>query len=287
MLVHFQEWYLILSVILLLAVPWISRYLVPTVLLAIGLFAFHLWNVLPYWDLTGTSDKKDLPAQDIISVFYANVNSQNSNKQIIIDYLKLNKPDFVLLVEFNSYWAKEIKQLESIYPYAKAIPQEGNFGMAIFSKTELQVESVFVDRENMIPALFLKGFTSHGNLNLALLHAFPPIGHYGTMLRNQYLQTMSFRLNDLEGATLVCGDLNTTPWTSIYKKFVSNSGMIMNNKLLNTWPSTFLLPKIPIDHCFSKNIQIVKYEKGPEIGSDHFPLLLQIVADKKISELKN
>lgn len=214
------------------------------------------------------------------------MNSQNQEKHRLVDYLEKEKPDIVFLIEVNESWAKEIKNLEPIYPYAKAIVREGNFGLALLSKFKLETEDVLVDRTNMIPALFLRTESSVGPLNLVLLHAYPPIGKYGTMMRDQYLKTLSIRIASLKSPLLVCGDFNTTPWTSIFQQFIQNSALRLNaDRLLpSTWPTTPFLPKIPIDHCLSKGIDIVSYKKGPNIGSDHWPLIFKLASHERTIE---
>lgn len=173
--------------------------------------------------------------------------------------------------------------LESIYPHVKAIVRENNFGMAVLSKTNLEVENIFVERENFIPALFLKTRSAIGDINLVLMHAFPPIGGYGKILRDQYLSSMSNEVRGLVGPALICGDFNTTPWTSIFKKVILNSGFdyAQNHAVPNTWPTAFFFPGLPIDHCLSKGAQVVSYKKGPYIGSDHWPLVVRLTSSGK------
>lgn len=216
-----------------------------------------------------------------MDVFFANLNSQNKDRSLLIKYLEKSRPSIVFLVEVNESWANELKKLKLIYPYSKAIVREGNFGMAVLSQNLLEVENVFIDRVNRIPALFLKTKNSIGVFNLVLLHAYPPIGEYATMVRDQYLDSMSHRISVLSSPLLVCGDFNITPWTSIYQKFLNNSDLEIDKSHMtpNTWPVTSLLPSLPIDHCLARGLKILNYEKGLDIGSDHWPLSLKISID--------
>lgn len=149
----------------------------------------------------------------------------------------------------------------------------GNFGLAILSQTSLEVENVFVDRENLIPALFVKTNTSLGLLNLVLLHPFPPTGNYATTLRDRYLDALSHQIRDLSSPLLVCGDFNTTPWSNVFKQFLQTSALEMSDVTPNSWPA---IPLIPIDHCLLRGLEFVKYERGPSLGSDHWPLLIEV-----------
>lgn len=277
LIVQFKEWFLALSLIFLVSSCWIKKNKLIAISLGLSIVIIHTWSILPSY-LGQEAHKTKVNPQEKIDIFYANLNSQNDKKHLLIQYLQEARPEYVMLVEFNSHWAEEVSKLESIYPYTKAIMREGNFGMAVLSKTELVVTDVYVDRENMILALVLKTNHSGVPINLVLLHAYPPIGKYGTILRDQYLITMFRAINDLNGPTLVCGDFNTTPWTSIYKELLHTSDFrgIAGYMIPNTWPTTLFFPGLPIDHCLSKKLSFVRYEKGPDIGSDHWPLEVQV-----------
>ncbi len=272
--VHFQHWFLLICLFLLALVPWISKKKYLYLILCVFASAFFANNIFSHWRplYTETTKKKE-PS---IQVFYANVNSQNQTKEKLISHLEKSKPNFVLLVEINQAWAKKLKQLETIYPYSKMILQESNFGLGILSQHPLEVSKVFSDRENSIPALILKVQAPIGEISLALLHAFPPIGSYGTLVRDQYLKTLSFHFEDIQSPLLVCGDFNTTPWSSVFNDFLKNSKLETAFRTLNTWPTSYLFPSIPIDHCLTKNMNIANYRRGPKIESDHWPLLLEI-----------
>ena len=235
------------------------------------------WEPLFYGKATGRHD------EDTVEVFYANVNSQNKRKSKLISYLRRDMPHLVILIEINQSWVQELKSLESIYPHSKLIVQEGNFGLGVLSQTAMKVERVFVDRENLIPALILKVKTLIGEVNVAALHAFPPLGDYGTLMRNQYLSSLSHQLRDFDRPLLVCGDFNTTPWSASFQAFLKTSGLKLSaiHPAPQTWPAVPFVPKIPLDHCLSGGLNMINYEVGQDIGSDHLPLLLKIAFGKR------
>ncbi len=276
---HFQIWFVVYSIILVSLTPFLTRYRKEIFALNVFAILVFLWGISPSWENLIPQERKSVHEPETVSIFFANINSQNSEKGKLVSYLRENPPDIVLLVEVNYSWSKELSGLESIYPYSKMIVRDGNFGMATLSRTPLEVENVFVDRENMIPALFLKAESSIGLLNLVLLHPFPPLGHLATIIRNQYLSALSHRISDFNSPLLVCGDFNTTPWSDIFKKFMQKSALDLNHGglLRGTWPTTFFMPNIPVDHCLSRGLDFIKYDRGPDIGSDHWPLVIEIM----------
>ena len=80
---------------------------------------------------------------------------------------------------------------------------------------------------------------------------------------------------------ILIGDLNTTPYSPYFSQLLKDSGLLNSMqglRILGTWPADlpFFL-RIPIDHLLvSKNIQVVKQEICPHVGSDHLPILTSI-----------
>lgn len=266
------------SIALIFLALRLTVYRTNIIVLGIFSFLFFSWKVFPFYGSLFAEDRK-FPSDKILRTFYANINSQNAEKELLVSYLQAKQPDIVFLVEINTSWAQEIAKLKIYYPYSEIVLRENNFGLGILSKMPLEVENVFVDRENMVPALFLKAQSPLGPLNLILLHPVPPLGQYATFIRNQYLVALSHRVRDIYSPILVCGDFNTTPWSSIFKEFLKNSELEFNYGARTpiTWPTNRLFPGIPIDHCLAKRLEFARYETGPDIGSDHWPLIVDLV----------
>lgn len=275
---HWIEWAALFSLVYIVFTPFLTKLKVPSVILSVAIILIFLFKS---YNLKTFENKKNviqIENQKNYYFLFANLNASNSSKTRFIELIQKESPDLLLLVEVNSSWVERLKDLNEIYPYSKIISREGNFGMAVLSKTAIINEKIFVDRENMIPALMLTVKSHIGDFKLALLHAFPPIGSYGTLVRNQYLGTLSREIGELPSPIVVCGDLNTTPWSSIYKDFLRQAKLSPSQFGLfnNTWPAIKLIPGIPIDHCFVRGLAIVNFEIGPNIGSDHLPLKVHI-----------
>lgn len=281
LITHFREWFIVSFLILICTSLWVTRFRKTLLSVSFGCAIFHMVNLAPYW----VPSQKKLSVQSEqakpLKIFFANINFQNNKKNLLVKHLKREQPDIVLLIEVSEAWMEELTSLRGIYPYSKAIVKDDNFGMAALSKTPLQVREVFVDRLNVIPALFLSSKVSASSLNLVLLHPFPPIGEYGTLMRNHYLEVLSRQVRDLEPPLLLCGDFNTTPWTAIFQKFIkwSKLELVFTGILPRTWPTALPILRLPIDHCMTKGLKVTSYNKGPDINSDHWPLSIEALID--------
>lgn len=85
--------------------------------------------------------------------------------------------------------------------------------------------------------------------------------------------------------TLVAGDFNSTPWSFSRRRWDAEFGLIRRDRALFSWPARQykrlrwlgLFPFLPIDHVYAgSGWATVKVERGPRLGSDHYPLIMTL-----------
>ena len=94
---------------------------------------------------------------------------------------------------------------------------------------------------------------------------------------------------DTNRERIVMGDLNITPWSPFYVPLEEEAGMTnaANGRgYLPTWPAGLDLLKIPIDHMLvSEGVTVQQFRTGEENGSDHLPIILDVViADTRVEQ---
>jgi endonuclease/exonuclease/phosphatase (EEP) superfamily protein YafD len=81
---------------------------------------------------------------------------------------------------------------------------------------------------------------------------------------------------------LLLGDFNNTPWSQHMQALDTRLGLIRRDRAVATWPAEVLgqrwpLPFLPIDHIYAgPGWATVKVERGPWLGSDHYPLIVTL-----------
>ena len=81
---------------------------------------------------------------------------------------------------------------------------------------------------------------------------------------------------------ILTGDFNATPWSSGLRGLDRNLGLTRRGRAVPTWPAQVLgtawpLPFQPIDHVYAgPGWATVKIERGPWLGSDHYPLIVTL-----------
>ncbi|WP_370674030.1 endonuclease/exonuclease/phosphatase family protein [Pleomorphomonas sp. PLEO] len=105
--------------------------------------------------------------------------------------------------------------------------------------------------------------------------------------RNLYLNVVAKSVAAEAPGTpvVVLGDFNTPTWSPFFQSFLKKSGLV--DAAGTGWPSTTRFSRrwfaknfyfgSPVDHILvSRNIEVKHFEVGPDIGSDHLPVLADL-----------
>ena len=248
-----------------------SRWAVVTAVLA----ALNLWIISPYLVPSPRSAVVEKELGESFRLMNFNVLSSNRRHDDVIAYLREKDADFVFLLEASPEWEPALKKLSDLYPHQKNEIQAGNFGIALLSKTPFQKVEVaeYTPLIASIDALVLVG---DKRVRLIGTHPYPPINAKVCRLRNAHMQRLAESIAKETGATktIVAGDFNMTPWSPHFVDFLSASQLEDSAKGRGVMPTWYALPLfsfgVPIDHiCVSEGIHIEDRGVGPDLGSDH------------------
>ena len=226
-----------------------------------------------------------------LKIVYANVLTSNPDPTPLLALIAAEKPDLVALLEINARWKSQLlASLSAEFPHHSIHPREDNFGLALFSRTRPADDHVefFADVET--PSLHLTWVHPDADIRILLTHPLPPGSQETTVLRDQHLDALGDWTRSVTGLTppgapsspaLILGDLNATPWCPPLRRLLSESGLRSAasdfGSISPSWPAPIPFLRIPIDHALlTRGLVCVSYRIGPDIGSDHFPLLLEL-----------
>ncbi len=212
-----------------------------------------------------------------LKVISANVLYENTDYQKTIDLIEQEKPDVFGLVELTGEFANAMKIVDDRYPYQLTAPAPNGFGLGLYSRFELKNAALehYSDGIPFITALVEK---NHKEVHLLLTHVMTPITPSTYEERNESLQMLGKEVNPDE-TTIVMGDFNLTPWSHFYQQFIQDTNLVnlrnAKNGLQMSWFGYGFY--LPIDHLFiSRDITPLEFTIGPDIGSDHRPIIAEI-----------
>jgi endonuclease/exonuclease/phosphatase (EEP) superfamily protein YafD len=227
------------------------------------------------WVSGGPRLEPGSPDRVHLRVATANVKVDNAHPQRVLDWLELSKVEVAVLHEVSPALATAI-ELQAYYPYRFVHASEDPFGMAVLSKFPLHA-SVRVANEDGAEVVDAVLVWQGRNVALTALHPMPPVAARYVRLRDALIETETRRLNDMGMPGLLAGDLNASPWSSAFAA-PQSLGWRRTGSLAGTWPSTTGgALGISIDHVLaSPHWALAGFERGPDIGSDHRPVLVQL-----------
>ncbi|MCP5159708.1 MAG: endonuclease/exonuclease/phosphatase family protein [Gammaproteobacteria bacterium] len=215
----------------------------------------------------------------VFRVLLANINSGHRDPVAIHRAILHQDPDFILLLEMTPWMLEQLGDLAGRYPYRVAEPREDNFGMALFSRRPFLRTERLAFGSAAWPSILAEFAVGERRLILLGAHPPPPINAELAQDRNEQLAWLAQRARQTDRPLLLLGDLNLSPWSPWFRQLLVDSGLqdsADGRGIQPTWPVGWPPLWIPIDHAlFSEGIQIQRRTVGADLGSDHYPVLVE------------
>lgn len=274
---HFRVQYLAGGVLLAVVLLWLRRWRWSGVaLLCVGMNAVA---VLPWYGSRHRGGGAGTEAANL-RVVLLNVFTRNEQTQRVLDFLRKEAPDILVIQEVDSVWRRALRELDTEMGHFRVYPQEDNFGIGIWSRLPLKEDEVFGIGPSDVPTIRAKVEVAGTVVEIIATHPLPPIGAMAHAERNSQLATIAGFAREAATPVVVIGDLNVTMWSPSYSTFIRSSGLVDARRgfgILPTWPTTSPFIKIPLDHCLvSPSIGVRAIRTGPHVGSDHLPVIVDL-----------
>ena len=222
-------------------------------------------------------DSQNRPTTRILAF---NVLTSNQKIEQAVAYIIEQDPDIIVLQEVDSQWMDTLQnQLSGKYPHQLARPRADNFGIAAFSRIAFSSAFIRNPGDQDVPSVELV-FQSRekGQFRIIGTHPLPPVSHEYWQSRNTQLNAIAENVRDSPIPTIVCGDLNTTPWSPFFRDFINTSGLrpaSLGRGIPPTWTGNTKWLGLPIDYvAVPPEVHVTQRHVGPNLGSDHRPVIV-------------
>lgn len=286
LLTHFHVYFLLAGAALAVAAVSLRRW--ATAALSSLVVAASFSVVWPQLHLPPT----DLQPQSgtMVRLIWANLHHRNTDLGAMRSLIEVEKPDIVALTELDPVHDAVLRDVAHLLPFQSPPPRANAFGIMLLAKKppeSLEFDRTMGDYAPLMVARLCP--VGSGCLTLLGLHAWRP-GPSWTAARDRQLAhaaAVARRHVDEGERVLLVGDLNLTPFSPVFDRLLTQSGLwdtaILPAERPRTSPAiaTWWLANtgigLPIDHALvSAGIGIVSRRVGPDIGSDHRPLILDL-----------
>lgn len=298
----------VLAVLLLLLGfhAWLKRAKKEHAMLSVLILALGGWQLLhivpftPIWpNEVPTADAQTFEDQSTFKVLTANVSYTNDSYSEVVELIKREDPDLLLLIEIDSEWEEGLAPLNEHYEYRVGEVRGEGLGIVLWSRfpfLEQEVRHLVSERR---PSIFVTlDIPGIGPVRYVGTHPVPPglqdrITHNDetTERRDSRVRDAELILiarhvqQDSDNRWIVSGDFNDVAWSDTTKLFADLSDLKdprRGRRLLSTYHAERPLWRYPIDHLFvSDGFHLIDLDRVRVKGSDHFAITTTLTAARK------
>lgn len=274
---------------------WMETVVLTALAGAVAYQGYWIWPYTPYAPVQALDAPEPRP-DDQIAVLVFNVCIHNHDVEAFLAEVHRIDPDLILVLEATPEWAEALQVLQDEYPNAVEHPREDPYGIALYTRYSLRDPSVKFIVDDAIPSVHATVALPSGNdVRFIGLHPRPPHPEEDrdTVHRDAELLLVGHEverlLDEVDLPIIVAGDFNDVSWSYVTLLMRRISGLLdprIGRGPINTIHTRYPFARCPIDHVLhSPHFTVQTLERGPDIGSDHFPLLARLQREPEALEV--
>ncbi len=207
---------------------------------------------------------------------FANVLRSNPDAGRLVDWVRREKVDVLVLAEADASWPGRLAVLADELPFGVRT-RMGD--VAVYSRHEIAGEPHHIfPRIGHAVALEVAGITLVG------VHTAAPLNAAHSSACDELIDRAADHVEGVAGPVVVVGDFNATPWGAAMIRLIVRTGLRYGpGARIGTFPTELRgrpFPRwfaIPIDLVLAGGgAAVVRRRHGPPIGSDHWPVIAEI-----------
>ncbi|MCA1752918.1 MAG: endonuclease/exonuclease/phosphatase family protein [Flavobacteriales bacterium] len=248
-------------------------------------FGYLSYQIYPYLPISPKQIENAPKGEDAsIRILIYNVYQFNRKFEKLNALVQRLDADLVLMVETDKWWKdKSLLAFGDRYAHRVLEDQENTYGMLIFSK--LPIHNLQVRRliKEEVPSVSMELELKKGDkIKVYALHPEPPVPgeNLHSTDRDAEILMIGKEAAEEKLPVIVAGDLNDVAWSYTSHLFQKISGLLDPRRgrgFFSSYHAKYLVLRWPLDHIFcSKHFRVCKMKRLPGIGSDHFPILVEL-----------
>lgn len=216
---------------------------------------------------------------ETLSIMSFNVGAGRANQEEVLDYVAAADPDLVFFLESTEEWVGAMPTDGSGYSIGNEIPEDRIYGISVLGPGVTVIEQLRLGTTRD-PVMRVEASVDGDRVAVYAVHPRPPDSQERSDARDSLFAELAGLVAAESMPVIVIGDFNATPWSYAFRDFTAETGLVNSQEgygLSATWPSTWPMALVPLDHMLhSESLTTVKRDVGPDLGSDHLPLLVEV-----------
>jgi endonuclease/exonuclease/phosphatase (EEP) superfamily protein YafD len=158
------------------------------------------------------------------------------------------------------------------------VTRQDAYGIGVYSRRPLLSTRVVHLPAEGPPTIVVRTRVAGMPVSLVVTHVHTP---FAGSIHVRQLHALAKARPALGRRAVVCGDFNTPPWSGPLRAFASRGRLRdlygRSAWAAYSWPTWSPLLRVPLDNCFvGEGIAIRDHHDGPDDGSDHRPLMVDL-----------
>lgn len=259
--------------------PWTLAIIV----LNAGCMLWQAWWIWPYTPLARTEVEDASAGRGTrIRLMASNVMMHNRDSDRLLALVREHRPDVLIALETDAWWESQLDALLEQMPHVVRCPLDNLYGMHLYARLPLDDVRLCYLVEDDIPSIHATLELDGQRVALHALHPRPPspTESDSSKERDAELVLVGKAARKSRVPVIVAGDLNDVAWSRTTRLFRKVSGLLdprIGRGMYNTFHARMPGLRWPLDHLFhSDHFALVAMRRLPDIGSDHFPILVEL-----------
>jgi endonuclease/exonuclease/phosphatase (EEP) superfamily protein YafD len=248
--------------------------------LSLALLAINTAPLLPYLGLATRSSAT--PSANLRVLAY-NMHREDTDRAAFRELIEREQPDLVVLSEISGDIAA-LAEEATLPAYRAGEPSSGLlYGVVLFSRwpvPDWHIEHSADEVGSVLSAELCASERWQGCLRVIALHAAPPFWDDVEIQAQQLKIAARLAAGAHQHRTVLAGDLDLTPWSPDFAELLTRGGLVdtgLSRGLTATWLSKLPFVGLMIDHVLvSPDIRVADSRLGAQIGSEHFPVIVDL-----------
>ncbi|PZX18334.1 endonuclease/exonuclease/phosphatase (EEP) superfamily protein YafD [Palleronia aestuarii] len=273
-----------------LPTPW--RWVAMVILLlCIG---YQSFRILPFTRLY-PSEMKIVPRSEEgsqVTIVSSNVEMTNDRHGDVVRLIEDEDPDVLFLMETDEHWQKAVESSLSRYETVLQEIRDNYYGMIFATRLKVVRHDIVYLTPGDTPTLFAELETRAGQrFRLVGLHPRPPVPGENTADRDAEMIYAARFAAKTETPVIAMGDFNDAAWSHTSRHFKRVGGYLdprVGRGMYASFDANSRLLRAPIDQFYATpKVAVAEFRRGPNIGSDHFPMMIRVDLDPERAKAAN
>jgi endonuclease/exonuclease/phosphatase (EEP) superfamily protein YafD len=221
------------------------------------------------------------PTSGALRLVVANVEVGNTDFAAVERLVAKTHPDLFGVTELTPAMARQLGKHLTGYRTHVLATRGDAYGIGLYSRVPLLSAKVARYPADGPPTVVTRVRVAGKPIAVVVTHVHTP---FAGSIHVQQLDALAAARSQFGKRVAVCGDFNTPPWSGPLRDFASDARLhdVYGSHAWSaySWPTWGYVLRVPIDNCFvSSGVTVTGHHDGPDVGSDHRPLVVDISVD--------